>query len=430
MKLAHLAEHVAPFGRESAAAIALSELPLAQRGMGHDVFVVATAPNPSTAAFESSSRFARRLDPLTVSDADGELTVELLEGTLQGSGIRLYLLALPEGVDRRTSLGRAALALLRSLPDRPDVIHLHDATGANVDRLREELDGLAVVQSVYDPRVTETSLIDAVRDADCVLTPCSGFSSTADSDGDSALGELLRELAPNVVAHGIDVQRWDPQRDKHLEQAYAPDAPGGKHACRLALQRQLELPPREDLPLVTVWSRGGPDSGLELLGSLAEDLAQLELQLVILRPAGVDSEDPVLTAFANHPKARVVQETGEATLRRVLGGCDAVVLPDRVAPLGRRARIALRYGLVPVARRVHAHRDLLVEYDALSNTGGAFLFDEPEQVELYAAMDRMRRTFHDRDAWQSLLRVNACLDFGWSRAMAQLDEIYRKALAK
>jgi len=429
MKLAHLAENVAPFGPESAAARAASELPLAQRGHGHDVFVVAAAPRPSAETMAGDSRFARRLDPLTVNDGDGELTAELYEGTLLGSGIRLYLLALPEGVDWPTSFGRAALALMRSLPEHPEVIHLHDTTGVNVDRLREELDGAAVVQSVYDARSGESSLIAAVRDADAVLTPCSGLHSSA-ADDDATVGGALRRLAPDVVAHGIDVQRWDPQRDKHLEEPFAPDTPKGKAACRVALQRQHELPPREDLPLVAVWSRSGPDSGLGLIGDMAENLAQLELQLLVLRPRGVASEDPALTALANHAQIRVVQDTGEATLRRVLGGCDCVVLPDRVAPLGRRARIALRYGLVPVARRVHAHRDLLVEYDALSNTGGAFLFDEPASEELYAALDRMRRTFTDQTVWQTMLRANAAMDFGWTRAIAQLNEIYRKALAK
>jgi glycogen synthase len=88
----------------------------------------------------------------------------------------------------------------------------------------------------------------------------------------------------------------------------------------------------------------------------------------------------------------------------------------------------MRYGLVPVARRVQAHRDLLVEYDARSDTGGAFLYENSD--ELLRAVNRLAKAHADADGWSSMVRANALVESGWSRPLSHLNEIYRKALVK
>lgn len=426
MTWVHLAERIAPFWPDSAGGLTAAELPLAQQGAEHELIVVGAAPVTAVEELTSPQQFARRLEPLVVVNGAGELEAVVLESALAGTGIRLFLLVIPpdRGVE---GFAAAALGLLGTMPDPPELLHLHGDTGLDVDQAREELDGPAVIQSVYGPTGSDR-LAAALRDADEVVTPCSDLGRELEANG-SAVARALREHSHlRVVTHGIDLRRWDPSGDSALPATFDTESLAGKGACKKAVQLEAGLAPREDVPLIAVWSAGGPDSGLGLVASHLEEILALDVQLVVLRP-GSEDPDGALAAFEG---AQVWQaDAGDgALLRRVLAGSDVALLPDGTATLGQRALIATRYGLVPLARRVNAHRDRLVEYDGLSNTGGAFLFDEPQDVELMVALGRMRRTYGAQEVWPGMVRANGAMDVGWSRTAAQLHDIYLKALAK
>jgi glycosyltransferase involved in cell wall biosynthesis len=423
MRVVHLAERIVPFWPSSAGARTIAELPLAQQGSEDELIVVSAAPVTAVKDFSSTQQFARRLEPLVV--ADGSFEAVVLESTLKGTPIRLYLLVLPS--DRVGDFSAAALALLSSLPDAPDLLHLHGDTGLDVDAVRAKFEGVAVIQSVYLATGSD-AFAAALVDADEVVTPCGDLSEASDANG-SAVAKALRDHAGlSVVNHGIDLQHWDPSRDRTLPAGFDTESPEGKAACKKALQVQAGLAPREDVPIIAVWSEGGEASGLAFVAANLEAILALDVQLVVLRPesGGVDE---ALAALQGDQIWQADEAKG-SVLRQVLAGCDVVLLPDRTATLGQRAMIATRYGLVPVARRVNAHRDRLVEFDGLSNTGGAFLFDEPEDEELIVALRRMRRTFGAPESWPGMLRANGAVDVSWSRTAAQLQSIYEKALTK
>ena len=429
MRLLHLTQKIAPFWPPEAGSVAAAEIPQAQVTDGSEVVVIGEAPESSGDGNQQIKAFARRLSPLVVTWEGASLEVGVLEGTLSGSGARLYLLVMPPG-GSPAAFGLAAIQLIATLPMPPTLIHLHDITGVNVDQLREALGGATVVQSVYDARLEDAPLAAAIEDADAVITPCVDFTSNGDSDPGIVARALGEHSLIRVVSLGIDTSRWDPERDKALEMTFGPSQLAGRSACRAALQKRAGFSPREDAPIFTVWSRSNRDAGLDLVAGMLDEILDLDVQLVVLRPEGMSDDAPELAPFRDRPRAWVTPTCTEPTLRRILAGSDAVILPDRTATLGGRARTALRYGAVPVARWINAHRDFLVEYDAQSGTGGAFLFDQPEAVELYSALGRLRRAFGDQEVWQSMIRSNLAVDLGWPRAIAQLNEIYRKALAK
>jgi len=427
MTWVHLSERIAPFWPTSAEAVAAAELPLAQQGPDQELIVVGAAPVTAVEDFASPQQFARRLEPLVVADGSGDFEAVVLESAVAGTGIRLFLLVIPPG-HGDGGFAAAALGLVGTLPDSPQLLHLHGDTGLDVDRAREELDGPAVIQSVYGLAGSDR-LAAAVRDADEVVVPCSDLNVASGEANGSAVAQALREHPHlRVVTHGIDLRRWDPSGDTALPATFDTESLGGKGACKKALQVGAELAPREDVPIVAVWSAGGPDGGLGLVAAHLKEILALDVQLVVIRPDSEDTDGALATVSG----AQVWQADAgdEALLRRVLAGSDVALLPDATAALGQRALIATRYGLVPLARRVNAHRDRLVEYDGLSNTGGAFLFDEPLDVELMVALGRMRRAYGAPEIWPGMVRANGAMDVGWSRTAAQLRSVYRKALAK
>ncbi len=430
MKVLHLSERVAPFGSLDARARAVAELAPAQQGVEEEVLVVGLAPVSKVEDLSSPQQFARRLEPLSVPGEAGTFEAHVLESTLVGTGIRLYLLVLPPG-HPTTDFATAALTLARSLPQCPGLLHLHGETGMDPDSAREELEGVSLVQSVYGHGGSEL-LAKGVQDADEVVVPCGDLAAPADPGGDPARSSPVAEALaahthPRVVTHGIDLVRWDPSRDSALPGPFDTESLEGKVACKRALQERAGLAPRADAPILALWSNGGETGGLELVTGCLREILALDLQVVVLPGEEVAEAD--LEPMEGERVWRV-PPGDDRGLRLALAGSDLVLLPDGEAPLGQRALIATRYGVVPVARHVGAHRDRLVEYDGLSNTGGAFLFDDPLEPELLAALGRARRLYADQTAWAAMLCANGAVDMGWARAAAQLHEIYNKAAAK
>lgn len=423
MKITHVSLELAPFSTRTVAAVGASELLSAQASAGDSVVVVSAVPEEG---FTPPSYLARRLTPFVVDAPDGKREVLVMEGLLPGCRARLFLLELPPSEARTALFGKAALALLPTLAARPELVHLHDDTGCDVDDLREALGGATVVQSVYDAHSDSRSLVAAIQDADGVVTPCSGLAEEAPG---RAVAEALRaHPSTRIVLAGVDPVRWNPALDAALAAPFAPEALSGKTACRQWLQRKAELAPRPESLVLAVWARQAAEPDAVALVELLDELGRLDVQIVALVSDPHGAPDPLSEALRGKPFGWVAPDASESTVREVLAGADAVLLPDAAAPLGQRSLIAMRYGVVPVARAVQAHRRLLVEYDSRSTTGGAFLYGSPD--ELFRALHRLVMVHRDPEGWASMVRANALVESGWSRPLSQMAEIYRKALAK
>ena len=85
---------------QEAAARAAAELPLAQQSGADELLVVGAAPVSRAEEFSSSQQFARRLEPLAVTDPDGDFEAAVLESTLLSGGASI-MVASDDGVTVR-----------------------------------------------------------------------------------------------------------------------------------------------------------------------------------------------------------------------------------------------------------------------------------------------------------------------------------------
>ena len=248
----------------------------------------------------------------------------------------------------------------------------------------------------------------------------------------AGLDGLLRRRTGDLsgILNGVDTAVWDPAHDPNLPLSYsAARAARGKGAAKAALRRRLALDGDEDAPLFGVVSRLVPQKGLDLLLAALPELVGDGAELALLGSGDADLERGFTAAGAAYP-GRVGVEIGydESLAHLIVGGADILVMPSRFEPCGLTQLYALRYGTLPLVRRVGGLADTVVDASAHSLAAGTatgFGFDGEDSRALLSAAERAVALYRDRAAWRRMMRRAMTRDFGWGQAARQYLALYR-----
>jgi starch synthase len=236
------------------------------------------------------------------------------------------------------------------------------------------------------------------------------------------------------ILNGVDPEVWNPAADSALASLYDAERPEGKAACKEALQREAGLAVAADAPLFAVVSRLTPQKGLDLvLGALPGLLAR-GAQLIVVGTGEIAFESALREACRAHPQAvavRLVYDEGLA--HRVIAGADAILVPSRFEPCGLTQLYGLRYGTLPLVRRVGGLADTVVDASADALREGratGFVFDAAAPAALEHAADRLIALYRQPAAWRAVMRSAMAQDFSWDHAAAQYLALYRETMAR
>ena len=105
-----------------------------------------------------------------------------------------------------------------------------------------------------------------------------------------------------------------------------------------------------------------------------------------------------------------------------------ILVPSRFEPCGLTQMYGLRYGTLPLVRRVGGLADTVVDAsDARRATG--FVFDAATPAALEQALERAIALYRQPRAWQALMRRAMAQDFSWEAAATSYLALYAKAVA-
>lgn len=236
------------------------------------------------------------------------------------------------------------------------------------------------------------------------------------------------------IMNGIDERIWNPATDPHLAAPYSAIARDGKRICKQQLQSALGLPVDPEAPLAAFASRLTPQKMADTL--LAELPALLDrhrhLQFALLARGDAVLEHGFRALAAQYPQrlaVRIAYDEGEA--HRLHAGADLLLHGSRFEPCGLVQLYAMRYGAIPVVRRVGGLADSVVDHagDAASQATG-FVFDAAHGIALAGAVHRGLELYSARcGAWPALQERAMQRDSGWQRPAQQYQTLYRSSCA-
>jgi len=241
---------------------------------------------------------------------------------------------------------------------------------------------------------------------------------------------VLRDRGADLsgILNGVDYAIWSPD-DALIAKPYDADNLNGKKACKLALQQELGLEKNADRPLFAIVSRLTSQKGMDLVLAALPDLLREGAQLAVLGTGDGDLEAGFRYAAAANPETVGAHIGYDETLsHRFIAGADVLLVPSRFEPCGLTQLYALRYGTLPLVRRVGGLADTVV--DATPETLGAdsatgFVFAEASRLALGARIREACALFRDAPVWRKVQQRAMGQDFSWDDSAAHYEALYR-----
>ncbi len=234
------------------------------------------------------------------------------------------------------------------------------------------------------------------------------------------------------ILNAVDDAVWNPATDALIPARYDAKRLAGKGRCRLALQNSFGLAPQVDRPLFGVVSRLTEQKGFNLILAGLPHLLERGGQLVVLGTGEAPLVAALVQAAKTHPGAVAVKVGyDEALAHSVVAGVDVMMVPSRFEPCGLTQLYGLKYGALPLVRKVGGLADTVADsslenLDESSATG--FVFERFDVDDYVAALRRAFALFKRKAEWRGVQRRAMAQAFDWDAAAAQYITQYERVL--
>ncbi|KIZ00339.1 hypothetical protein MNEG_7624 [Monoraphidium neglectum] len=174
--------------------------------------------------------------------------------------------------------------------------------------------------------------------ADKVLTVSPNYAQEISTGVDTGveLDDVIREVGgAEGIVNGMDLEEWDPARDKYLTVPYDEKSViEGKAAAKAKLQAEMGLPVDPSVPLFGYIGRLEEQKGTDiLLEALPKITAAGGVQVAILGTGKAKYEAKVKAA-SKLPGVKGVVKFSAPLAHLITAGADFILVPSRFEPCG------------------------------------------------------------------------------------------------
>ncbi|MBQ3553464.1 MAG: glycogen synthase GlgA [Clostridia bacterium] len=363
---------------------------------------------------------------------------------------------------------KACLEMLRYLNYYPDVIHANDWQCAMIPLFYRgfyqrisEYSGIKTMFTIhnmeYQGKVSYDFLKEVLGMDDYYLRYLSFdgcinlmFSAIVLSDKVTTVSETYAEEVKNPyfghgldrvlwgvsykfcgITNGIDTVQFDPKTDENLYRKYSTKSMGGKTVGKKKIQEELGLYQDPDCALMSMVTRLVAHKGLDLVERVLDDIMTRRIQMVILGTGDYRFHERLKSFAARYPdKLSVLLRFDTKMSSKLYAASDLFLMPSKAEPCGLAQMIAMRYGALPIVRKVGGLSDTVFPINPETGEGRGFTFESYNAHDMLNAVDRaLDLYYNDRELFRRIAKRNMEEDFSWGRSAARYLAIYESMVA-
>ena len=467
MEIIHLSAECYPIAKVGGLGDVVGALPKYQNKLGHVAKVVMPAYNSK---FLYENEFESVYDGWVKVGAISYQARILRESTNK-LGFDIYLVHIAGLFDRDGVYGFAddterflafqiaALDWMAQWKHQPDVVHVHDHHAGLIPfmmsncyqftRLNQVPTVLTIHNAQYQGQfgwdklhylppfdLINTSKLDwssainplaaAIKCAWRVTTVSPSYLDEISHAANGLESLLAQERNKSIgVLNGIDTEVWNPQKDSMILKTYsARTLESGKKANKDELCRVFNLDP--DQPLYTFIGRLVGEKGADLLPDIFYNaLAQSDggINILVLGSGDPQVEDRLNEITQHYPgKYNAYIGYNEALSHQIYAGADFLLMPSRVEPCGLNQMYALRYGTIPIVRRIGGLKDTVID---IGDGGFGICHDQSSVWDVGHAIGRAYELYLDKKKVKEIRKYMMSIDHSWDSSAQQYIDIYQ-----
>ena len=234
------------------------------------------------------------------------------------------------------------------------------------------------------------------------------------------------------ITNGIDIRTFNPETDPALPAHYNAADLSGKAVCKAALQEEVGLPVKPDVPLLVMVTRLAGHTGLDLLCYIARRLLwEEDVQLLILGTGEAQFEaffKELAAEFPDRVAAKITFNLGLAA--RIYAGGDIYLMPSKSEPCGLSQMNAMRYGTIPVVHATGGLKDTVPPVDENGENGLGFTFQSYNADDFYGALKRCLELYNNQpEKFKALQETCMTQDFSWDKPAGRYMDLFHKMLS-
>ncbi len=221
------------------------------------------------------------------------------------------------------------------------------------------------------------------------------------------------------ILNGIDDVGYNCALDSHLFANFTSDDFSNKAICKSELQKMLNLPVKQDTPIISMVSRLVSHKGLDLVTNVIEELLQDDVQVVILGTGDAHFEGFFSGLAKKYPDKLSANIVFNSDLsRKIYSGSDIFLMPSKSEPCGLSQMIACRYGTIPVVRETGGL------FDSIQPLHNGYTFTNYNAHDMLYVIRQAMSDYKNKTEWAKLMYRAATTDFSWSHSAKDYAALY------
>ncbi len=227
------------------------------------------------------------------------------------------------------------------------------------------------------------------------------------------------------ILNGIDTEVWDPNKDTMLPKNYTlRTLESGKKVNKEILCTAFNLNPLK--PLYAFIGRLVGEKGADLLPAIFNNVLQQsdgEINILVLGSGDTSVEDNLNALTYQFPgNYNAFIGYNEALSHQVYAGADFLIMPSRVEPCGLNQMYALRYGTIPIVRRIGGLKDTVTD---IGDGGFGICHDQTSVWDVSHAIGRAYDLYLDKKKTKDIRKFIMTLNHSWDKAAQEYIDLYQ-----